>query len=81
MCINAKSKEIDFMEGQTLFEGSDQDQPAVKRRKMNSFDQRTLSPPTNGKTLRCFVKGCRNNCLIQNDLKQPEADSFYAGIS
>ena len=81
MCINAKSKEIDFMEGQTLFEGSDQDQPAVKRRKLNSFDQRRLSPPTNGKTLRDFVKGCRGNCLIQNDLKQPEADYFYAGMS
>ena len=80
MSIKAKSKQVDSMEGRTMFEGSDETPTDVKRTKLESFHQTTLSPPTEGKTFRGFVKECRDNCLAQNDLKQPEADSSFAGI-
>ena len=71
------------MEDQYLFEGSDQKQADIKTAKKESVDQTTLNSPTNDKTLRGFVNGCRDNCLIQNDLKQPGRvyDSSNAGMS
>ena len=69
------------MEGQILFEGSDQKQPDIKTAKLEGFDQTTLNSPTNGKTLISFVNGCKDNCLTQNDLKQPETVSSNAGMN
>ena len=78
MSIKEKS---DFMQGQTLFEVSGQKQTDVNETKSQMFHQTTPSSPTNGKPLRGFVKICRDNCLLQNDVKHLETVSSYTGMS
>ena len=79
MSYKENQNELQFMEGQTLCERSDCKESDAKRRKPESLPQTTPSSPTNGKTLRGFVKGCKDNCLAQNEVKQSEAVNGFSG--
>ena len=71
MSYKEKPKDLDFIEDETLVERSCQKQTDVKRIKLeSSHHETTLHSPTNCKTLRGFVKECRDNCLTQSELKQ-----------